>query len=209
LVDIGTTTTDIIPLFEGRPWQSCVNDTDRLVAGELVYTGIERTPVCAITNWLPWRDGRCPIATEFFATAADAYVILGNLPERNDFTGTADGRPLTKQLSCERLARMICADATTFCASDAERAAVHIRAAQLAQLKFALEKVIATMDCRPESCVLSGSGDFLAKACVEKALPNTPVVSLGEVLGPAVSIAAPAHALAVLASEAESTSKAS
>ncbi len=205
LVDIGSTTTDIIPLFEGRPSPRGFNDTDRLVAGELVYTGVGRTPVCAITSWLPWQDGRCPVAAELFATAMDAYVVLEQLPEREDFTGTADGRPLTKQLSCERLARMICADSPSFGGSDAEHAAAHIRIAQLAQLECALEKVIANMGCRPEACVLSGVGEFLAKACADKMLPSTRVISFGEVLGPAVSVAAPAHALAVLASEAENT----
>ncbi len=60
LIDIGSTTTDIIPLLKGRPVSLGFNDTDRLVAGELVYTGVGRTPVCAITNWLPWRDGAVP-----------------------------------------------------------------------------------------------------------------------------------------------------
>jgi probable H4MPT-linked C1 transfer pathway protein len=203
LVDIGSTTTDIIPLTEGKLSPKGFNDTDRLVAGELVYTGIGRTPVCAITSWLPWRGGCCPVAAEFFATAMDAYVILGQLPERGDFTGTADGRPLTKQLSCERLARMICADSSSFGISDAARAAEHVRDAQLAQVGLALEKVIANMDCQPERCVLSGAGEFLAKACVEKVLPTATLNSLAETLGPQVSIAAPAHALAVLASEAE------
>ena len=87
------------------------NDTDRLLAGELVYTGVGRTPICAITDWLPWRDARCPVAAEVFATAADAYVILGDLPEQPTDTSTADGRPLTKEFARERLARMICADA--------------------------------------------------------------------------------------------------
>jgi (4-(4-[2-(gamma-L-glutamylamino)ethyl]phenoxymethyl)furan-2-yl)methanamine synthase len=206
-VDVGSTTTDIIPLYEGRPSPSGFNDTDRLVAGELVYSGIGRTPVCAITSWLPWRNGRCPVAAEFFATAADAYVILGYLPERHDFTGTADGRPLTKQLSRERLARMICADSTTFSFSDAECAALNIREAQFAQLACALEKVIGNMDCQPELCVVSGSGEFLAKACAEKVLPTTAVISLSEFLGPAESVAAPAHALAVIAGEAERPGK--
>jgi probable H4MPT-linked C1 transfer pathway protein len=203
LIDIGSTTTDIIPLIDWKPSPKGFNDTDRLVAGELVYTGVARTPVCAITSWLPWRDGRCPVAAEVFATAADAYVILGHLPERDDFNGTADGRPLTRQLSCERLARMICADSLTFGISDAERAAAHVRDAQLAQLQSCLEKVITNMACRPETCVLSGSGEFLAKVCAQNVLPDLPLISLGEVLGPAVSAAAPAHALAVLASEAK------
>jgi (4-(4-[2-(gamma-L-glutamylamino)ethyl]phenoxymethyl)furan-2-yl)methanamine synthase len=206
LIDIGSTTTDIIPLIDGQPSTIGHNDTDRLVAGELVYTGVGRTPVCAIIDWLPYRDKRCPVAAELFATAADAYVVLGQLPEREDFTGTADGRPLTKPLSRARLARMICADSTTFSESDAELAATHIRDAQVAQLASALEKVTANVPCPPGACVLSGSGECLAKMLVCRQLPATPIVSLAERLGPAVSAAGPAHALAVLANDFEAAS---
>jgi probable H4MPT-linked C1 transfer pathway protein len=201
LIDIGSTTSDIIPMFDGNPSPNGYNDTDRLVTGELVYTGIGRTPICAITNWLPWRDRRCPVAAEFFATAADAYVILSRLPEREDFTGTADGRPLTKLLARERLARMICADSSTFSATDAERAAAYIREAQYAQLQVAVKRVSAQMKCRPDSFVISGSGEFLASELAKSVLPAAAIVSLAENLGPAVSAAGPAHALAVLASE--------
>jgi probable H4MPT-linked C1 transfer pathway protein len=201
LIDIGSTTTDAIPLVGGRPSSTGFNDTDRLIAGELVYTGVGRTPVCAIVDWLPFRGRQCPVAAELFATAADAYVILGELPEREDFTSTTDGRPLTRLLSRARLARMICADASTFSESDAELAARHIREVQQAQLRCAVNKVTAKMRSPPEACVLSGSGEFLAKSLVRPIFPTTPTVSLAEKLGQAVSAAGPAHALAVLATE--------
>lgn len=203
LIDVGSTTTDIIPLVDGQPSPIGYNDTDRLLAGELVYTGVGRTPVCAIVDWLPFRDKRCPVAAELFATAADAHVILGQLPERGDFTATADGRPLTKQHSRARLARMICADSSTFALFDAELAAAHVREVQFSQLRIALEKVVAKTHCPPSTCVLSGAGEFLSKSVIKEALPATPIVSLAEKLGPAVSAAGPAHALAVLATESK------
>jgi probable H4MPT-linked C1 transfer pathway protein len=205
LIDVGSTTTDIIPLIDGQPSPTGYNDTDRLVAGELVYTGVGRTPVCAIVDWLPFRDQRCPVAAELFATAADAYVILGQLPERGDFNGTADGRPLTKQLSHARLARMVCADSSTFTLSDAERAAAHVRDTQFSQLRSVLEKVIAQMRFPPSGCVLSGAGEFLATVLAKSALPIRPIISMADNLGLAVSVVGPAHALAVLANETEVT----
>jgi probable H4MPT-linked C1 transfer pathway protein len=206
LVDIGSTTTDIIPLIGGQPSPTGLNDTDRLLAGELVYTGVGRTPVCAIVDWLPFRGRQCPVAAEFFATAADAYVILGQLSEREDFTGTADGRPLTRQLSRARLARMICADASTFSTSDAELAAAHVRDVQQARLRCAANKVTAKMPSPPEACVTSGSGEFLATTLARHISSAMPIVSLAEQLGPTASAAGPAHALAVLAAEVEAES---
>src|SRR5437763_8553211 len=45
LLDIGTTTTDIVPLLFGTPNPQGTTDQARLAMGELVYTGVRRTPV--------------------------------------------------------------------------------------------------------------------------------------------------------------------
>ena len=50
LVDVGTTTTDIIPIAAGRVAAAGRTDPDRLASGELVYSGAVRTPVEAIEN---------------------------------------------------------------------------------------------------------------------------------------------------------------
>ena len=203
LIDIGSTTADIIPLIDGRPNASGRVDTERLISGEIVYTGVGRTPVCAVTQSIPWRGADCPVAAEFFATTADAYLTLGLLPEQQQqVTSAADGRPMTKLYARERLARMICADGSTFTESDAEIAALAIRNAQLNQLRRAVAKVIGAMPGRPEACIVSGSGEFLARMLANQVASAGQIVSLSEKLGPAASRAAPAHALAVLAREA-------
>jgi probable H4MPT-linked C1 transfer pathway protein len=204
LIDIGSTTSDIVPLIDGRPSPRGFNDTHRLLSGELVYSGIGRTPICAITNWLPWRGARCPVAAELFATSADAYVILGELPEQTHYRSTADGRPLTKEFARERLARMICADASTFSDVDARQAAACVREAQIAQLHSAVQQVFSTMDCQPECVILSGTGEFLASNLFPSVFPTGSLISLADRLGRPVSECGPAHALAVLAEEAGS-----
>jgi probable H4MPT-linked C1 transfer pathway protein len=203
LMDIGSTTTDLVPLITGKPGPAAFKDTDRLLAGELVYTGVGRTPVCAIMRALPWRGRQCPVAAELFASAADAYVILGDFEEQLSATWTADGRPLTKKFSRERLARMICADDSIFTMADAEAAAAAIREAQVARLEAAVWKVTSTMRESPKPIVLSGSGEFLARQVVRRCMPGAKLVSLSERLGKAASDAAPAYALAVLANDAD------
>ncbi len=47
LIDIGSTTTDIVALGHGRAHPLGRTDTERLGAGELVYAGVRRTPICA------------------------------------------------------------------------------------------------------------------------------------------------------------------
>jgi probable H4MPT-linked C1 transfer pathway protein len=202
LIDVGSTTTDVVPIVGGRVAARGANDTDRLLASELVYTGVGRTPLCAVTHALPYRGRECPVAAELFATTADAYVVLGELPERPMDTGTADGRPLTRLYARERLARMICADGTTFDDRDARYAAEAIRALQLAQLRNAVDEAVLGMPVPLECFVVSGAGEFLAVQLAVETQARGRVISLTSQLGAIASVCAPAHALAVLAREA-------
>jgi probable H4MPT-linked C1 transfer pathway protein len=201
LIDIGSTTTDIVPIVDAQPRPRGFDDTGRLLAGELVYTGVGRTPVCAITRWLPWRGMRCHVAAEIFATSADAYVVLTQIPEQASEITTADGRPLTIPFAQARLARMICADTPDFSIDDARRAADRVREAQLRQVRRALRHVMAALSRPPVSVVISGSGEFLARQLAETALVGANIVSLASRLGPSVAVSAAAHALAVLAND--------
>jgi (4-(4-[2-(gamma-L-glutamylamino)ethyl]phenoxymethyl)furan-2-yl)methanamine synthase len=199
LVDIGSTTTDLVPLFDGRPWTTAITDTERLIRGELVYTGVGRTPLCAVTRALPWRGRSCPLAAELFATTADAYVLLGNVPEQPDADWTADGRPLTREFARERLARMICADAATFNHDDAKRAAAEVREAQVGQLRTAVASVRSVMPQTPQIWVTSGSGEFLSRLIGGSM--DSQLVSSQAKLGSEAGSAAAAHAVARLALE--------
>jgi probable H4MPT-linked C1 transfer pathway protein len=202
VVDVGSTTTDIVPIAGGYPCPIGFNDTDRLVAGELVYAGVARTPVSAVVDSLPWRGRKCPVAAEMFATTADAYVVLGDLAEQADANRTADGRPLMREFAIERLARMVCADRSTFDADDAMRASKAIRDAHLEKLRAALHPVVSRNTSGIDCAVISGSGEFLARALAREALPAGRIVSMSERIGPVASACAPAYALAVLAAEA-------
>jgi probable H4MPT-linked C1 transfer pathway protein len=204
LVDIGSTTTDIVPLIEGKPAAHGQNDPERLVEGEMVYTGIERSPVCAIINELPWRGQQCPVAHELFATSWDAYLTLGDLPEEPNSSHTADGRPATKGAARDRLARSICADREIFDESDALNAAEAISRSQLAKIAVAIGQVSGRMPEPPSTIVLAGRGEFLARRALERMKPTGKIVSLETELGPMLSRCATAHALAVIAREAAS-----
>ena len=199
LVDIGSTTTDIIVLKEGRPAPKGLTDTERLLSRELVYTGVARTPVAAVVRDLPYRGELCPVAAELFATTLDAYLVLGQTREAPADRNTADRRPATKAWARDRLARMLGADRETFTEADARAAAAAIKKAQIGHLKRALGKVLEAMGTRPTAVVISGSGEFLARRAL--AGLHLPIVSLEEKMGSGLSTVAPAYALTVLAQE--------
>ncbi len=201
LIDIGSTTCDIIPLIDGRPVAQGRTDPERLAAGELVYTGVMRSPVCAVIAALPWRGKPTPTAQELFATTWDAYLTLGDVPEEPESRHTADGRPATVAAARDRLARSICADREMFDDADAQAAATAIVQAQLAALEVAAQGVLRRLPSPVETVIISGQGEFLARRLADRLKLPARVVSLNDELGPQLSRAAPAHALAVLARE--------
>jgi (4-(4-[2-(gamma-L-glutamylamino)ethyl]phenoxymethyl)furan-2-yl)methanamine synthase len=123
LIDVGSTTTDIIPIAEGRVTAQGRTDMERLALRELVYSGVGRTPICAVINALPWRGSFCPVAAEVFSTTADACLLLGKTGEERQANWTADGRPLVVEYARQRLARQLCADAADFKDDDFNRMA--------------------------------------------------------------------------------------
>jgi (4-(4-[2-(gamma-L-glutamylamino)ethyl]phenoxymethyl)furan-2-yl)methanamine synthase len=201
LIDVGSTTTDIVPLVDGVPVPQGRTDLERLVARELVYQGVLRTPVCALVSSVTWRERPFRPAAELFATTQDAYLLLGDIPENAEDGNTADGRPATQPYAQARLARMLCADADMLAPDDTLALARQVRQNQLQTLEEAVAVVAARMPRPPEGVILSGAGEFLAGRMLSEFQRPVEVVSLRERLGPEVSRAACAYALAVLASK--------
>lgn len=110
-VDIGSTTTDIIPLAGGGVAARGYTDAERLATSELVYSGLVRSFLMAGAERVPFRGAWTTLINENFANMADVYRVLGALPENVDMMGTADGREKTRKASLARLARMVGADA--------------------------------------------------------------------------------------------------
>jgi (4-(4-[2-(gamma-L-glutamylamino)ethyl]phenoxymethyl)furan-2-yl)methanamine synthase len=201
VIDVGSTTCDVIPLVAGRPAAKGATDIQRLLTGELIYTGVERSPLCAVLQSAPYRGQTCPVVQELFATMADAYLILEELPEDPVHGVTADGRPATRSLARIRLARMLAADAEEFNHRDAVALAHSAADAQAELVAAGIRRVIEGMAARPQRIILSGHGEFLARSALERLALVLPTVALTKELGPAVSRCAPAHAVAVLAAE--------
>ena len=198
LVDIGTTTCDVVPLVDGLPAAAGHNDPERMSHGELVYTGVERSPLCAVLAETSWQGRPLPLAHEMFATMWDVYITLGDLVEEPDSVHTADGRAATKEAALDRLARSVCADREMFSASDARELAARAAAAQMEIIAKAMRQVVDRAG-RPACVVVSGRGEWLAHRVLDELGLSSQRISLAEQLGPEISIAATAHALAVLA----------
>jgi probable H4MPT-linked C1 transfer pathway protein len=202
LIDIGTTTTDLIPLAGGVARARGRDDTERLQNGELVYAGVRRTPICALATELPYRGVPTGLAAELFASTLDVYLTLDEIaPDPKDLS-TADGRPATKEAARDRLARMIGTDRDTFHDDDALAFARAADDALLARLETAAGRACDRTIGRPGTAVVAGSGEILARRLAMRIIePGGTIIGLNEAWGPIASTAGCAHALLVLASE--------
>lgn len=203
LIDIGTTTTDIIPLQKGRPVPSGRTDLERLQSGELEYSGIARTPLAAIAHSAPFRHGNCALAAELFATTLDIYLLLGDVAENPASCDTANGRPATIPSARDRLARMLCADVTEIRDDELERISRFLKDVQMSRIRGAIDRVLARQSSPCADVLLSGRGEFLAEAIVDRhpRLQAAHVHRLSHLCSPAVAEAACAFALTRLAEE--------
>lgn len=130
LLDMGSTTLDLIPIKDGVPQTIGKNDVDRLLNEELFYTGVLRPPVATIVQSVPFRNAKCPISFERFALMADVYLILGKITEDQYTCDTADGRGKDLESCYARLARMVCGDINLVKKSELEEIANYIYNAQ-------------------------------------------------------------------------------
>lgn len=202
LIDIGSTTTDFIPIVDGHPVATGNTDLERLMSGHLVYTGIERSPVCALVHSLPYRGSECAVAQELFATTRDVYLLKGDLPEMSHDRHTADHQPATRQAACRRMGRMLSATEQQFNLDDAVVCARHVAHVQMTVLAAAAQRVLDLLgSAKPQVAILSGHGEFLARRLVKTLSWQGEIVSLVERLGHNASRCATAHALAVIAEE--------
>jgi len=164
LVDVGSTTTDIIPIRGGRVEAGGLTDTDRLIRGELVYTGILRTNPNTVAKTIPIRGHACRTAAEQFALMADAHLLLGHLAPDAYSCPTADGRGKTPTEASERLARVVCADAESLSPGQIRGMAVYLYERQLDQIAQSLHQVLsARTGSGPPLLLAAGSGAFLVK----------------------------------------------
>lgn len=105
-VDTGSTTTDLLLIENHQLHNLGYTDYERLISGELLYTGVVRSAVMAIAQTAVFKGHAMGLMTEYFATMADVYRVTGDLNEAHDQTPTADGGEKTPIASARRLSRM-------------------------------------------------------------------------------------------------------
>ena len=197
LIDIGSTSTDLIPIVEGKVTVLGHTDPERLLSGELVYSGALRTPAEAVVRQVPLWGGQAGVSADGFAIIGDAHLWRGDLSSEDYSCPSPDGRPATRAFAAERLARLVCADREMLDDATIDGIATALAAAQIRTISSALQRVRARWPTI-RLAVATGLGDFIAAEAARTA--GLTSISLAERWG-AASRTAPAAAVAWLYAE--------
>jgi probable H4MPT-linked C1 transfer pathway protein len=172
VVDVGSTSTSIIPVVDGCVSATGKTDLEKLMVGELVYTGSLRTNISAIVASVPLRAGVARVASELFAQSGDAHLVLGNITGEDYTTETADGRGKTRGEALARLARVVCADTEMLTEKEIVKVAKYVHEKQVEQVADGLKQVYSRVKSLAKvkvPVVVTGMGKtFLAEAAARK-----------------------------------------
>ena len=109
LLDIGSTTADIIPLMRFESMKG-LTDLLRLQNGYLIYTGMLRGSIATLLHSVTLERVQTPVSSEYFAISADAHLVLGHITSAQYSCDTPDKKEKTGTAALRRLARVVCAD---------------------------------------------------------------------------------------------------
>ncbi|MDR1818942.1 MAG: H4MPT-linked C1 transfer pathway protein [Methanobrevibacter sp.] len=194
-VDTGSTTTDIIPIKNGKECSKGRSDFERLATGELVYTGTLRTNLCSFLKKVELDDKEYNVASELFATTADIYNVLNKI-DKSDYTcSTSDGAGKSRLESMRRISRVLCADMNMLSEDDLIVISKFAYKKQTEQIAEGLNKV-SKRENLDKVVTIGLGGEILGKEAVK--LLNLHHISMNDFYTKKESVVAPAIGTAVL-----------
>ncbi len=205
IVDVGSTTTSLIPIVDGKVAVKGKTDLEKLLCGELVYTGALRTNLAAITSKVPVKNGYASVSSEFFAASGDVHLILGNLGKKDYTTETADGRGKTVREAMARIARIVCADLNMLNKKEIIKICEYVYKKQLEQIIQAIRRVLGRLkqEAGKEKLpvVVTGMGKkFLAEEAAKRVGVRR-IIDLEKIVCWEASLCTPAYGLALMVLE--------
>ena len=189
-VDIGSTTTDVIPIVVGKV-KAKRTDLERLKYGELIYSGVLRTGVAHLLKRVKIRGEEYRISSEYFATTADAYLVLGYA---NDIYKPAFWCDGGVERAMQRLARVVCSDLEEIGEEGAVSIAEQVKEAQVGELIDSMKRIKAKYGLR--KVISAGIGDYIVEEAADSL--NMDFLSLSSIYDKGLASVFPAYAVAKL-----------
>ena len=198
VVDIGSTTTTITPIINGKIVAKGLNDVEKLCLGEIVYVGALRTPISSITPQVPVSGTWCRTSSEYFANTGDVNLILGLMTEDEYDIATPNGRGKSLDECFARLSRAICGDDIMLTKEQIKIIAKYIYEKLIEKVFEGLIQVLsglATYGAIVDTGLAVGLGDFIAKDAIERA--GLKAIALRDLIGRDNTIALTSASLAL------------
>ena len=161
-IDVGSTTTDIVPVASTSLRADDHGDAARLARRELIYVGVARTPLCALADRIRFGEQEFNVMNELFATTADVYGLTGELDPAHDQHPAADGGAKDDKGRQTRLARMIGHDRQQADARQWRAFALQWRDKAETLIGASLDALLARRSEAPGLIVGAGCGLFVA-----------------------------------------------
>ena len=191
--DVGSTTSDIIPIKNGKPI-ALTRDFERLRQYELIYAGVLRTNIATILRYIKLNGKKYKISTELFSITADVYRVLGNIGEADYVCDTPDSQTRDLEACYQRIARVLLCDISELGRENAYEVARQVEHAQINELAEAL--AFQAREHELHTVLGAGLGEFLiARAALKAGLEFR---LLSQQYGRALSNIFPAFAVAQL-----------
>lgn len=204
-VDIGSTTTDVIPIVEGKV-KAKRTDFERLKSGELIYSGVLRTGVAHLLKRVKIRGEEYMTSSELFAITADAYLALGYIRKDDyscekpcnyaySFAREGEDKEDKNRISAmQRLARVVCSDLEETGEEGAVSIAEQVKETQVEELIDSMKRIKKKYGLK--GVVSAGIGDFIVKEATDSL--NIKFLSLSSRYGKEISAVFPAYAVVKL-----------
>ncbi|MHA2232232.1 MAG: hydantoinase/oxoprolinase family protein [Candidatus Hodarchaeales archaeon] len=200
LVDIGSTTTDIIRIYKGKPCPQGFTDTKRLQTGELVFVGALRTNLATLSNELLIDDVPTQTSSEIFACTADILRVLGKIKSEDYTIPTPDGKSASRKHCLGRIARVVCADRNTLREEQITDLARQLLLCLIQRIQQSVKRQVRSNLSWPPKCtVLAGIGAKTLGLDVVAEIP-TKIAYLSDIIGEKEAEIAPAYSVAFLLS---------
>ena len=105
IIDFGSTTTDLVVIKNKKVINKYFTDYERINNFELIYTGLTRTPLFALSEKIILGNKSYYLIPEFFSSTADLYRVNKTLKKNLDLYDTSDKRSKTQLSSLRRISR--------------------------------------------------------------------------------------------------------
>lgn len=158
LFDIGSTSTDIIPVINKEIAADGFTDIERLHSGELIYLGYLRSSLSYLVKNIPYQGKMIDVINEYFANTADLHLLKGIINKKEYTIPTPDNGEKTKIAAAARIARLISLDLNISNLKEIELTADYIYQKEIELIYEKLIQVYSRIDPELKLPLLANKG---------------------------------------------------